>query len=81
MRRIAHHVTRLGFQSSASCRNPNGMEKIESSSSSATIRRATGCQPSIARSIESRSIAGVSAVHSRAGGTTVPGATLQLTIR
>ena len=46
----------------------------------ATRAWAAGCQPSTAASIDSRSIAGVSAVHSAVGGTTVPGAVLQLII-
>jgi hypothetical protein len=37
-----------------------------------------GCQPSIAVSMASRSMAGVLAIHSDAGGITVPGGTLQL---
>ena len=40
--------------------------------------RAAGCQPSIAASIASRSMAGVPAYHCAAGGITVPGTTLQL---
>jgi hypothetical protein len=43
--------------------------------------RSAGCQPSMAWTMELRSMAGVPPVHSPAGGITVPGATLQLTIR
>ena len=74
-------VTRDGVQAGAGSRYPNGITKIELRSMRSTMPRSAGSQPSMARSMESRSMAGVSPVHSPAGGMTVPGATLQLTIR
>ncbi len=71
-------VTRDGSQGGAGSRNPNGITKIESRSTPATRARAAGCQPSIAASMASRSMAGVFSVHSEEGGITVPGGTLQL---
>ena len=73
-------VTRDDSQSSAGSRKPNGIANIDSGSMPSTSARAAGCQPSSARSIDAFISSGVSAVHSAAGGTTVPGSTLQLII-
>ena len=71
-------VTRDGSHGGAGSRKPNGITKTEARSTPATRARAAGCQPSIAASMASRSMAGVPSVHCAAGGITVPGGTLQL---
>ena len=71
-------VTREGSHGGAGSRNPKGITKIEPRSTPATSARAAGCQPSMAVSMASRSMAGVPSAHCAAGGITVPGGTLQL---